>query len=323
MVLIINESEVNELIDMPSAITSLEAAFREQSDGRVLLPNRQVMQEAGSQAVVRIMPASAIKLKALGLKVLLGSAGKRRQGATYFAVLLFDPEDASLLAIISAGRLTQLRTGAASGVATKYLAKNNAQTIGVIGAGVQGYGQLEGVNAAVHPTKCVVFDVSEASVKLMVDQARTRIGVVLKQASNLDELYDVDVLCTATTSSEPIIFWEKLRPGLHINAIGSNVPNRRELDPAVLQHSKVFVDRKEQALNESGDLIIPIKNGLFDPENIRGELCDVLTRKILGRTSDSDVTLFKSVGIAIEDVAVARTVYESAVKKGMGKEVAL
>jgi len=323
MVLILNEADVDALLDMQSTITTLEAAFREQSAGRILLPNRQVIQEPGSQAIVRIMPASASKLKALGLKVLLGSAGKRRQGATYFAILLFDHDDASLLAIISAGRLTQLRTGGASAVATKHLARSSAHTIGVVGTGVQGYGQLEGVAAVTHPTKCLVYDVSETSIRMMIEKARTKLGIELKQASSLDELCGVDVLCTSTTSTEPIIFWEKLQPGIHINAIGSNVPNRRELHPTVLLNSKVFVDRKEQALNESGDLIIAIKDGIFNPDNIKGEICDVLTKKIPGRTSDSDVTLFKSVGIAIEDVAVARAVYDNAMKKGAGKDLPL
>lgn len=321
MVLILSESDVNELVDMKSAISCLESAFREQSEKRFLLPERQFF-KAADNAVVRIMAASIPALNSLGLKVLLGVPAKRAANATYFMVLLFAPDDARLLAVISAGRLTQLRTGAASAVATNYLARSGILTAGILGAGVQGYGQLEGLHAVAKLKEVLVFDIDPSRVEALTKKATNELGVTIRPAHQVEELYAADVISTATTSVKPLIFGEKLRAGTHVNAVGSNAPNRQEIDHSVLLKSRVFTDKTEQVLKEGGDLVIPISQGTYRPENIVGELADVVTGKIKGRTSNSDVTLFKSVGIAIEDVAVARTVYELAIRKGAGREIA-
>ena len=321
MVLILSESDVNELVDMKAAISCLKSAFREQSEKRFLLPKRQFF-KAADNAVVRIMAASIPELNSLGLKVLLGVPAKRAANATYFMVLLLAPDDARLLAVISAGRLTQLRTGAASAVATNYLAKSGILTAGILGAGVQGYGQLEGLHAVAKLKEVLVFDIDPSRVEALTKKATNELGVTIRPAHQVEELYAADVISTATTSVKPLIFGEKLRAGTHVNAVGSNAPNRQEIDHSVLLKSRVFTDKTEQVLKEGGDLVIPISQGTYRPENIVGELADVVTGKIKGRTSNSDVTLFKSVGIAIEDVAVARTVYELAIRKGAGREIA-
>lgn len=323
MVLLLRETDLNSLIKMDSAISCLEKAFREQSERRVLLPERQFVQYDDSDAIVRIMVASVPNLQALGLKVLLGKPAIRKPGSTYFVIMLFDPKDASLLAVISATRLTQLRTGGASGVATKYLARSDSETIGLVGAGVQSYGQLEGVAAVTKLRGGIVFDLNETSSLTLIEKAKSNLGLELQQTSDLDDLYSVDILCTATTSVKPVIFGEKLRPGMHINAVGSNAPNRQEIHESVLLKSKVFVDRKEQTLKESGDFLIPSGQGRYDVTSIQGELCDVLAGKIEGRRSKEDITLFKSVGIALEDIAVARLAYELGVRQGLGQEISL
>lgn len=321
MVLLLKESDIETLVDMKSTVTCMEAAFREQSEGRTLLPDRQVIQEAGSDAVVRIMAASVPTLQALGLKTLLGVPAKRKKNSTYFLMLLFDPCDASLSAVISAGRLTQLRTGGASAVATKYLARKSSATIGLVGAGVQGYGQLEGVASVTSLVDSLIFDIDEAKANALIEKAKSKLNLKVRRVSRLEDLYGVDVLCTATTSVKPVIYGDMLRSGTHINAVGSNVPSRQEIHESVLLKSRVFVDRKKQALNESGDFLLPIQRGEYSPEDIRGELCDVVTGKIDGRTSDMEITLFKSVGIALEDVALAKMVYDIAVGKGLGQGI--
>jgi alanine dehydrogenase len=320
LVLILKETEVNQLLDMSSTISCLENAFREQSEKRFLMPERQVFKPTDS-AVVRVMAASIPKLETLGLKVLLGVPAKRKADSTYFVALLFSPEDASLLAVISAGRLTQLRTGGASAIATKYLARRSSAKVGILGAGVQGYGQLEGLAATTKLREAIVFDVDAARLRSLAERATAELGVNVKQAQQIEELYQADVLSTATTSIKPLIFGGRLREGMHLNAIGSNAPNRQEIDHTVLLKSKVFVDERTQVLSESGDVVIPIKQGLYKPENIVGELADVITGKVKGRTSDSDITMFKSVGIALEDVAVARAAYDLAMRKGVGQEI--
>jgi ornithine cyclodeaminase/alanine dehydrogenase-like protein (mu-crystallin family) len=320
MVLILTEADVTKLLDMKSAIGCLENAFREQSEKRFQMPERQVF-KASDSAVVRLMTASMPKLDILGLKVLLGVPAKRKPRSTYFVVMLFKPDDASVLAIISAGRLTQLRTGGASAIATKYLARKSISKVGILGAGVQGFGQLEGIVAGTKVQEAVVFDIDEPKVRSFAEKAETELRIRVTKASQLEELYQADVLCTATTSIKPLIFGGKLREGTHVNAVGSNAPNRQEIDHATLLKSRVFVDDLGQALKESGDLIIPIQAGMYKAESITGELADVVTGKLKGRTSDSDLTVFKSVGIALEDVAVGHAAYELAATKGVGQEI--
>lgn len=323
MVLLLKESDVAQLLDMKSTIACLEEAFREQSEKRAIQPERQVIQSANNPAaVVRIMSASAERMNALGLKALLGTPAKRKPNATYFATMLFDPEDAHLLAVISAGRLTQLRTGAASAVATKYLANPNPTTVGIAGAGVQGFGQLEAVASVTKLQSGYIFDVDDARAQTFVNTAKSKLNLELKKTNKVDDLYNVHVICTATTATKPVLFGNQLKPGTHVNAVGSNAPNRQEIHESVLTRSKVYVDRVEQVLKEAGDLAIPIKAGTYKAEKLAGELCDVITGKIKGRAANSDMTMFKSVGIALEDITVARAAYDIAVRKNIGTEIA-
>lgn len=320
MPLVLSESDVHELLNMRSAISSVETAFEEQSKKRFLLPERQVFKSTDS-AIVRLMAASLPQLNTLGVKVLLGVPAKRRADSTYFLVLLLSPEDASLLAIISAGRLTQLRTGAASAIATRHLAKHGVESVGILGAGVQGYAQLEAMVATANLKDIVIYDMDASRSQAIAEKAKSEFGVKARAASLIDELYEKDIICTATTTVKPLLFGDKLHEGTHVNAIGSNAPTRQEIDHTVLLKSRVFTDKTEQVLQEAGDLVIPITQGLYKSDNIIGEIADVITGKIAGRNSDSDITLFKSVGIALEDVAVARTVYDLAVQKGRGQEI--
>jgi ornithine cyclodeaminase/alanine dehydrogenase-like protein (mu-crystallin family) len=267
------------------------------------------------------MVASMPRLQGLGLKVLLGVPAKRKVSSAYFLVLLLDSDDASLLAIISAGRLIHLRTGAASAVATKHLAKDGVGSVGILGAGVQGYAQLEAMATSIHLKEASIYDIDMRRSQAVAVKAKSNLGVDTRAATQIEELYEKDVICTPTTALKPLIFGDKLREGVHINAIGSNAPNRQEIDYTVLLKSKVFTDKTEQVLQEAGDLIIPISQGLYKADNIVGEIADVITGKVKGRASNGDITLFKSVGIALEDVAVARTIYDLAVQKGVGQEI--
>lgn len=310
-------------MDMKTTLTVVEAALKEQSGNRVLMPPRQVMKEKDSEAVVRVMAASAVGIKSLGLKALLGIPGKRRPGSTYFLTLVLDTSDASVLAIVAANRLTQLRTGAASGIASKYLARGDSETIGLLGAGVQGYGQLEGVATAMPIRRCLVYDPNTERVEALISRSWESLRVKVEKANAIEDLSTCDVLCTATPAQSPILLESHLRPGMHINAVGSNAPNRQEIDVGVIRRSRVFVDRIEQVLEEAGDLVIPVKQGLYDPKSIAGNLCDVVSGLNTGRETNSQITLFKSVGIALEDISVARKAYELAVENHVGLDVTL
>lgn len=319
--LLISEADVNMLLGMRDTISCLEEAFHEQSGGNVAMPSRQVLKAGGSSAVVRLMSAAIPKMNALGAKLLLGAPATRQLGRTYFVTAIFDPEDASLQALVAANRLTQLRTGAASGIATKHLAKKSSKTLGVLGAGIQGYGQLEGVTAGVSVESVTAFDLDSAKLDSLVLQAKEKLGLDVKKAKKVEELYETDVLCTATPATKPAIFGDQIAPGTHINAVGSNAPTRQEIDSRVLQRSRIFVDKLEQVMEEAGDIVIPLKAGEISAEKIAGNICDVVTGKIPGRESESQITLFKSVGIALEDITTARIAYEKALKAGIGTQV--
>jgi ornithine cyclodeaminase/alanine dehydrogenase len=323
MVIILSESDVTGLINMSSVISVVEGALKQYSEKSAIMPTRYQMEVPGTPGTIRVMLAALPESKDAGLKVLTGTAGKRTENGNYFVVMLFDP-DGSLKCIASANRLTQLRTGAASAVATKYLARKEAKTIGLIGGGVQGLGQLEGINNVVEAQKWLIFDAIAQNAEKTVKLAFERFGLKLENIKSADEVAaSSDVLITATTSRHPVFNSNVVKPGTHINAIGSNLPIRRELDEKILNRSKVVVDSIEQSTKESGDLVEPISTGAYSPQKIYAELGEVIAGKKRGRDNDEEVTVFKSVGLAVEDLAAASLAYNLAVKKNIGTEVTL
>jgi ornithine cyclodeaminase/alanine dehydrogenase-like protein (mu-crystallin family) len=323
MVMILNESDVNGLINMNSVISAVEGALKQYSEKNAIMPTRYQMEVPGTPGTIRVMLAALPESKAAGLKVLTGTAGKRMENGSYFVVMLFDP-DGSLRCILSGNRLTQLRTGAASAVATKHLARKEAKIIGLIGGGVQGLGQLEGVCNVLKGQEWLIFDVIPQNAERTAKLALERFGLKLEIAKSADEVAArSDVLITATTSRYNIFNTDVIKRGTHINAIGSNLPSRRELDEKILNRSKVVVDSIEQSTKESGDLLEPISTGAYSPQKIYAELGEIIAGKKRGRENDEEVTIFKSVGLAVEDLAAASLAYSLAVKRNRGTEVTL
>jgi alanine dehydrogenase len=323
MVLVLDENDVALVIDIGSTIDRMEFAFRELGQGKVVMPKRATMSLPNSFGTIRLMPAALLGSKVSGLKVLAGSAGHRQTGRNYFLILLHDYDDGSLQCIMSANRLTQLRTGALSAVAAKHLARKNSKTIGLVGAGIQGKGQLEAICSIVKFEHGTIFDLFTEKASELADFASKNLGVRFEIAKTIQEVTKTsDVLVTTTTSDKPFLTYEMLKPGAHICAIGSNLPTRKELDPAVLTRSKIVVDSREQAIQESGDFE-PIRNHTVSENIIYAELSEILTGSKPGRTNDSEITVFKSVGVALQDVATARLLYERALAKKIGKEINL
>lgn len=258
-----------------------------------------------------------------GLKTLTGTPGKRKPEGTYFAILYFDVATGALLAIVPATHITGIRTGAASGVATRYLAREDARTVGLFGAGFQGRNQIAAIRE-VRPVESVkIFDVAEGPARALAKELEAE-GVAATVSESPEEtVRGSDILASATTASEPPIRGEWLPPGCHVNAVGANAPTKREVDAATFARARVVVDFEEQVLQEAGDLMAAIESGSFGRDRIHGELGDVVIGKKKGRESRDQITLFKSVGVAIEDVAVAAWVYQEARKKGLGTDVNL
>jgi ornithine cyclodeaminase/alanine dehydrogenase len=251
--------------------------------------------------------------------------GKHNLPTTIGTVLLQDPATGKVTCIMDGGYLTAIRTGAASGVATKYLARNAASMVaGIFGAGVQAKAQLWAVAEARNLSKAYVYDLSADTAKSYAVEMSGQLNLEVVQAGSAEEiLEEADIICTATSSPTPIFDGSKVREGTHINGIGSHTPNARELDTAVVKRSKVVADSYEACLQEAGDIIIPIDEGAIDKSHLVAELGEIITGAKPSRSSDSEITLFKSNGLAIQDAATARLVYDKATQKGIGTEVEL
>ncbi len=317
MTLFLTESDVENLLTMSDALRLVEDALREMGEARA--SNRPRQRVRAPNGILNLMPAGLPTRGYLGFKYYSSFRPRTR-----FWFHLLDANNGDVLAIIQADRLGQQRTGAASGVATKYLARTDAATVGMIGAGWQAESQLEAVCAvrAIRVARCYSRDAEHR--KAFAKKMSARLNVDIRGVDSAEEaVRAADIVITATSSLEPVLRGEWLKPGAHLNAVGANRVEARELDDGVLNRSAfVCADSIEQAKMEAGDLIAPIKRGVLTWERVR-ELGEVVAGKVVGRKSDADITLFKSMGIALEDVAVGAWVYEQAREQKLGKEISL
>ncbi len=317
MALYLTEAKVTELVSMPEIIAVVEQAFREMGQGEAI--NRPRQRVRMPNGILHVMPAGLPKQGYLGFKYYSSFRGKTR-----FWVHLIDGNNGDLLAVLQADRLGQQRTGAASGVATKFLARQDSHSVGIIGTGWQAESQLEAV-CAVRPIrvgKCYSRD--QVHRTEFATKMTAQLGVEIRAVEEPEQaVRDSDIVITATSAREPVVRGEWLALGTHVNAVGSNRAESREIDDQVVTRSGlIVVDSIEQTKIESGDLIEPAANGLISWDRVR-ELGDVVAGKTSGRTNDSMITLFKSNGIALEDVAAAIWVYQRARERGIGRQIEL
>ncbi len=313
--LTLTEQDVDRLLSMDDALREVEAALKDLGEGKA--ENRPRQRVRGAHSILNLMPASWPRRGTMGYKEYVVS----RDGARFW-FHLFDGATGTPLALIQANRLGQRRTGAASGVATKYLAREDASSVGILGAGWQAESQLEAI--------CRVRPITE--VRCFARQAERRQSFAERMTATLripvrgvssarGAVEGADIVVAATTSSKPVLTGEWLAPGVHINAIGANRLGSRELDvEAIRRCTFIAADSVEQARIEAGDLVQPASGGVLDWENVH-ELAHVVCGKVKGRKKAKDVTLFKSLGLALEDVAVGSLVYERAKREGIGTEM--
>ena len=309
MPLYLTEAQVAELLTPADALEAVEACFRRLAAGEIEnVPRRRARLEGG---VFAVMSAVDGELGLAGLK-----AYAWLEDGTPFVVVLFDTERAQLAGVIEADKLGQLRTGAASGVAAKHLAKDGASSLGVIGCGWQARSQVECIREAVPSIESVVvYCRSEERLREFCKE------VGAEPAESHREAAAQDVVVTATTSRDPVLRGEWLQPGALVCAIGANDPKHRELDNVVLERAAfVCCDSREQARLESGDLIEPVDAGVLDWLEVH-ELQEVVAGELPGRQSDDDIVLFKSNGLAAWDVAIGAAALERARKRGVGTQV--
>jgi ornithine cyclodeaminase len=227
-------------------------------------------------------------------------------------VALYDGDTGAPLSILNAGGITAVRTAAVSGVATRLLAREDAKTLAILGTGTQGRSHLEAMHAVREFDRIVAWSASGRSL----DGAES-------VATAEEAVRDADVICTVTALAEPIIERGWLKDGVHINAVGSSIPTTRELDTATMAAASLFVDRRESTLNEAGDFLVPQREGAIGPEHIRAELGELLLGTAPGRTSPDELTVFKSLGLAVQDLAAAEYVLRRAEEEGAGTVVSL
>lgn len=318
MTLHINESEVQELLTMPAAISAVEEVSRKQAEATVIVHPRRRF-EFPNRGFFHYMAALDTVDGYVGMKLYTYVKGK-----LCFLVPLYSVATGELLALIEADYMGQLRTGAASGVATKYLAKKHAKVAAIIGTGGQARTQLEAVHNVRMLDAVYVFGRDEQRRKKFCDEMTERLEVTCyPMTSAADAVRNAEIICTATTSSQPVLNGQDLAPGVHINAIGANHAHKQELDEAAVARANlIYVDSLAQSKQEAGDLIIPFAK---QPERWAEihELADLVAGKVPGRANDSQITLFKSNGIASWDVAVAGKVYTLAKEKGLGRQLPL
>jgi ornithine cyclodeaminase/alanine dehydrogenase len=240
-------------------------------------------------------------------------------------VLLQDPATGEVICIMDGGYLTAVRTGAVSGLATKYLARTDmGQVAAIVGAGVQAKMQLWAMATTRELSRAYVYDVSADALSAFIPEMSAKLRLEILPADSPAQMLAVaDIVCTASSSSTPLFDGSLVRPGTHINGIGSHSPNARELDTAIIQRSRVVVDSVEACLKEAGDIMIPLQEGAISQAHIQTELGDVVLGRKPARTNAQEITLFKSVGLAIQDAAAAQLVYERARQAGVGQNVVI
>jgi ornithine cyclodeaminase/alanine dehydrogenase-like protein (mu-crystallin family) len=317
-VLVLNQAEVEELLDMEGCIAAMEAAFLSLARGELHQPLRFVVRPPDRPDFIGLMPShrtGASPLYALKTVCVVPDNPARGLDPHQGTVTLYDGETGETRAVLNATPITAIRTAACSAVATRALGRPDARILAVVGAGHQAKAHLDALGGAFQEIRIAARNRESA------EQLAARIPNA-RAANSLEEaVRDADVVVTVTNSAEPVVRREWLKPGAHVNAVGACLPHTRELDTATVADSAFFVDRRESAENEAGDYLIPLREGAIRPGHIRAELGEVLAETHPGRTSDSDLTVFESLGIAVEDLFAAEYVVRRAREAGRGQEL--
>ena len=300
---------------MDECIDLMERTLSALARGQAILPLRSILWLDGKRGALGLMPGYLANENALGVKAVSffhGNEGTEldtHQGA----VLLYDGTHGSLRAIVDATSITAIRTAAVSGAATRALARPEAGDLALVGSGVQARTHLAAMLAVRRVRRVRVASRDLDAARRFARRESKRHEIEIEPAASVKEAVEgADLVCTATSSREPVVAGEWLSPGAHVNAVGSSVPFARELDTAAVRRSRLFVDRRESVLNEAGDFLIPKKEGAFGDDHIVAEIGEVFTGVNPGRRAPDEITLFKSLGLAIEDVASAAHIAEKA-----------
>jgi len=317
-VLILSEADVRAVLDMESCIEAMEDALAALARGELAMPLRTVFRPP-SEELLGLMPAYRGGTEPLfSLKEIVIAPANSARGLDPHqgAVLLHEGETGVLRAVLNASAITEIRTAAVSAVATRLLARPGARRVAILGSGVQGRSHAEAMRAVVDDIELRVWSRTPAHAEALALEAHALACETVEEA-----LADAEIVCTCTAAREPVVRLEWLSDGAHVNAVGSSVPSARELDAEVVAAASLFVDRRESTVNESGDWLGAVRELGLTADHIRAELGELLVGTHEGRRDDSELTLFESLGLAVEDLAAAALCVGRARERRLGVEV--
>lgn len=325
-VLLLAGSDVSAMISMAEAVEAVHRAFVDLAEGKAAMPPKTYLQFPRHQGDLRVMPASSGEIYA-GVKIVNSHALNPERGlpAIFGTYMLISQETGLPLSILEATYLTAVRTGAASAVATRSMARRDSSRLGLVGSGVQARFQLRALAQVLEVGEVAAWAPPQDRERLdafLRDMGVEFPSISFRPAQTVEEAAAADVVCTTTPVREPIVPDLAIGPGTHINAVGADGPGKQELDPAILKRSRIVVDEWEQAAH-AGEINVPLSEGFIDRSDVAGSLAEVVTGRLEGRLSDDEVTVFDSTGLAIEDIAIASVVYERALEAGAGSKVEL
>ncbi len=320
--LILNSKQVRKFIDMPSVLKVVEGVFRLQAKGMVQMPPKIYLYLEKYFGDFRAMPAYIRGMDACGLKWVNVHPKNRHFGlpVVMATVVLSDPKTGFPLAIMDGTEITNLRTGAAGGIAAKFLARKDSSVVSLVGCGVQARTQLLALKELFRIKKVFIWGCKpQHAVKFLNDMKYLGLNIEIKEDIS-DCVGQADIVATTTPSRKPIIKYEWIKKGTHINAIGADAKGKEELDPKILKNAKIVVDDRRQA-SHSGEINVPLAKGFLKEKDIYAELGQIIIGKKKPRINDNEITVFDSTGLAIQDIAVADFVYKKAIKNNIGSLV--
>jgi len=321
-VLMLSQDAVKELLPMSECIPLMVEALISLAKGKSYQPLRMIFRPPEASGLMSLMPSYRSDVHPIfGLKAICVFPGNPARGKDTHqgAVMIFSSETGELLAVENASAITAIRTAAVSAVATDLLARKDAGKLAIVGAGVQGRAHLEAISKVRNLTGVRVADkIMERTQKFVEEMAPCYSFPIQAMESVEAAVEGADIVVTLTNSSEPVIRREWIASGTHINAVGACIPSAREIDSKTMASSKLFVDKRESTLHESGDYLLALKDGAIGHDHIRAEIGEVLIGAKPGRESQEEITLFKSLGLAVEDLVAAEYVYRKALEKNLG-----
>lgn len=321
---VLNRREVEGTLSMPEVLGLVEKAFEERGLKRVQMPPKSYLFFSKFSGDLRVMPAYLEGMDEAGVKLVNvhpNNPSKYGLPTVLATIVLFDPETGAPISIMDGTGITAMRTAAASGVATKHLARKDAKVLGMIGAGYQVPFQLEALNEVMKIEAVKIFDMIGEKADNLAAMAREKFGLNVSKVATAEEaVRDSDVVVTVTPTKTPIVQSEWVAKGMHINAIGADAPGKEELEAGILTRAKVVIDDWEQA-SHSGEINVPLSKKVITRANIYAEIGEIVAGAKPGRVSEDEITVFDSTGLAIQDVITAWRAYEVAEERGLGREI--